>query len=761
MRKIRIKRPALSPTTALKYGLLAVSMTLMNFALPQREPLSFALFFAALSCGLNPLVCGGEYLLSSAAAFSAEASLSCAVQTAFLLLIFALYRRFSRRMGFERALYAAAAQLPFVFLFPHTGYALFPLTAVWQKAILSVFLFLLSFLFEGGLNALLFRAFRCRLSAGQLSEICLMWLFLGLGGIESLTEIAFYAISFSALIVAVVLLKNSSAVPFAAVLSLPLCFTHASAVPLAEYAVFACAMLLFVPYGKIVSSLALVLCFFAAQYFEGLYARGALEITLTLLACALPAAVFSCLPEKCYKKAKNALLFYRERTLPRIAINRNRRAVGEQLYEVSSLFREIETAFEMHEQPDHSAKQMRDRLTDTLCADCKNRRRCEEAHAFESMDKLIAVGKAKGRVNLIDLPADLSSLCANSAGMLFALNKQLAQYRRFTAELESAREGRRLLAEQARGVSDILRDIALEQSEEYVFSDEEQTLSSALAAAGLLSTEIFLYGDGNDLTVSVTLDSETNGKKLCKIAGTALNVPLALSEKIPLTNDRACFILRRKANFDAAFGVASRPKNGETASGDTHSILKIDERRFLVALSDGMGSGEDARDVSDHTLSLLESFYKAKMPSRTVLSTVNRLIAFSAEETFSCLDLAAVNLDTGCADIVKIGSPMGFILSGEELRVLEGESLPMGMLEAVHPATLQATMKEDDFLLFMSDGVTTAFGSSAELCAYLSALRPLNPQSLAEEILADALSRYGGNAEDDMTVLAVKLTKAA
>lgn len=259
----------------------------------------------------------------------------------------------------------------------------------------------------------------------------------------------------------------------------------------------------------------------------------------------------------------------------------------------------------------------------------------------------------------------------------------------------------------------------------------------------------------------MTLDDNTDGKKLCAVAGKALGVPLSLSEKIPLTRDRACFVLKRKANFDAAFGIASRTKDGVEESGDTHSILKIDERSFLVALSDGMGSGEEARTVSDHTLSLLESFYKAKMPSETVLATVNKLIAFSAEESFSCLDLAAVNLDTGAADVVKIGSPVGFILSEGELRVLEGESLPIGVLEVVHPATLRVTMKENDFLLFMSDGVTTAFGSSAELCSYLSELKPLNPQSLAEEILQNALTRYGGKAEDDMTVLAVKLTKAA
>ena len=306
-----------------------------------------------------------------------------------------------------------------------------------------------------------------------------------------------------------------------------------------------------------------------------------------------------------------------------------------------------------------------------------------------------------------------------------------------------------------------MRDIALEQSEECVFSEGENALAGALAQAGILSSEVFVYGEGGSVTVSLTLPQTVSAKRLCSVASAALGVPLSLAEKIVLSPTSACFVLRRKPEFDAAFGVATKPKEGETRSGDTYSVLKIDERRFLVALSDGMGSGAEARDVSDRTLTLLESFYKAKMPSETVLSTVNRLISYSGEERFSCLDLAAVDLDTGDADIVKIGSPVGFILAQEELRVLEGESLPLGMLEAVHPATLRATLHAGDFMLFMSDGVTQAFGSSAELYAYLSALRPINPQSLAEEVLKKALSCYRGKAEDDMTVLAVKLMKTA
>ncbi len=757
----KLPRIRIRPLSVLKYSGLAVGMVLCNFALPFREPLAFALCYAALANAFDPFLTCGAYLLSSVTALSLEATLSAAVQAAFLLLVCVLYRRLGRPIGLERLLYAAAAQLPFIFLFPHEGYTILPLSPILTKLILAAAILLLSVLFEGALSALLDRAFRMRLGAADLTELALLWLIAGMGILSAVGEEIFYAIALTLLLGSVVLLKSAASVPFSAVLSLPLCIFLRSALPLSEFVIYASAALLLIPYGKNAAALALFTAYAAALFFQGVYALGVVPVILSLAACLLPVILFVCIPEGTLRRFDKTLLFYRERTLPRIAVNRSRRAVGEQLYEISSLFRDIALAFRMQDRPSVTAEQLRNKVISELCTACPNRQICDSYHLHDGLDKLIAVGRAKGHVNLIDLPSDLSARCINSAGLLFAVNTHLAEYARIDLELETAREGRRLLAEQAQGVSEVLKNIALEQSEEYVFSDEERRLSAALSKEGLLSFEIFLYGEGENFTVTLTLDAETSGKAVCRIAERALGVRLTLSEKLPLTQDRACFILRKKPIYDASFGVASKTKEGELACGDTHSILKIDERRFIAALSDGMGSGEEARAVSDRTLSLLESFYKAKMPSDTVLATVNRLVAYSTEESFSCIDLAAVNLDTGVADIVKIGSPAGFVLSGETLQVLEGESLPIGVLDTIHPACLRVELKADDFLIFMSDGISSAFGSSSDLCAYLSRLHPLNPQALAEEILGTALSRYRGVAEDDMTVVTVKLTAAA
>ena len=232
---------------------------------------------------------------------------------------------------------------------------------------------------------------------------------------------------------------------------------------------------------------------------------------------------------------------------------------------------------------------------------------------------------------------------------------------------------------------------------------------------------------------------------------------MTISEKRYLSDDKFACVLRKKPRFDAAFGVASAKKAGERESGDTHSVIKIDERKFMIALADGMGSGAYAQKISESTISLLESFYRAKMPSDLVLSTVNKLMTFTKDETFTCVDIAVVDLDSGEADVIKIGAPVAFILSASTVKVLETNSLPLGILDSLRPDVSSYTLAENDILLFISDGIADAFGSTADLYEILRNLPIGNPQELAERLLDEALRAYGNVAKDDMTVLAVRL----
>lgn len=236
----------------------------------------------------------------------------------------------------------------------------------------------------------------------------------------------------------------------------------------------------------------------------------------------------------------------------------------------------------------------------------------------------------------------------------------------------------------------------------------------------------------------------------------ALGKAIGVSQKAIDYWEKCVCLYIEPPKYDAAFGVAFCVKDGEKASGDTHSVIKINEHSFLMALSDGMGSGEYARRVSETAMSLMEAFCRAEMPQKVMLETINKLLCFNRDERFTCIDAATIDLNTLSASFVKIGSPVGLIVRKGEIKVLESRSLPLGILDNLHPATDCEILQKDDIVVFMSDGITSAFDSVSDLYDYAARLKPLNPQALADKILAEAKTRSGG-VNDDMTVLCVRV----
>lgn len=757
------------PVPILTYCACLIVILLMQFVSLRGEPYALAALFAGLQGGLNPLVLCCCYILTSFVGGSVNRFLIGLGQGVFFCLLFLLYQRVGRKMKWESALYIAAALAVYCVFGEFEPYALLSFNGLFsanaQKIILSAAIFLLCYIFSFTMNTLLKKAFRCRMTAEELILLALSAVLVGTGLFRAVGETVYTAIVLFLILLTVSAMKNASVFAAALVLSLPACLVNRDFLPSTLYLAYACTALAISRAGRPIELLCVFCVFALSQIPVGLYQRGYAAITGVLLSGAIPCLLFLFLPDFLLHKLEEKLVFYRERQLSRIAINRNRAVTGEKLFEISGVFREIEGAFTCI---NDSSSEQRARefilgdLMNVLCKNCPNRAECHFEAMESALDKLIAVGCLKGKLNFIDLPADVTSNCSNPGGILFALNKHLAEYKNYMLEVENANAGRELLAEQAKGVSEILKNMAMEQSEPLeIRSPLEREISLQLAKDGILCTEILVYGEEDNITVSLITFGDADGRHIAKIVSRAVGSPCMLSEKLPLDGEKYCCTFRRKPRLDAAFGVACATKERETLSGDTYSLIKIDERTFMVALSDGMGSGEYARKLSDSTISLIESFYRTKMPSGTVLETVNRLLTYNREDGFVCLDIAAVDLETGMAEIIKIGSPTGYIVSPDKIRLLTGESLPLGALESMRPVTGKQSLQNGDILLFLSDGITAAFGTDAELLDYLKALKPLNPQSLAETLLEEAKRLYGGVAKDDMTALAVRIFAAA
>lgn len=756
----------------LTYLALFAGMLLLNFTMQSFEPFSLALFAAALACGFNPLACAGLYILAGGLSFAAGGIPFAvfAVQGALLGGIFLFYERTRRAMKAELALYLFLAAALFFWLF-----GAFVYRDYLRAAIVAAVIFIFCFVFIGAMRCILVRAGKMRLSPEDFVFCAAAVAALGVGLYNCAGSYVYESVALLGILLACGLLRNGNAAFCALVLSLPpaICGSVTAAAPqlvvCAEYVLYAALALAFLRAGKLPAVLAVFLADVAVRYLTDFYSAeniaGAFTSAafyLTMLVPLIPCLLFALLPEKLLDKCAARMRRFGERQLTRESINRNRAMIGERLFEVSAAFREIEATFSaLDDDAENDGARRRFMLEEMereVCAGCERRNECGQTAREEGLQKLVDIGCGKGKVNLIDLPSDLASACRNPSALLFSLNKLLAEYRRHAVDEENAAAGRKLLADQAHAVAEMLKHLALSQSAPVgKHLDAERELRGALAAAGIACEEVFIGGESPD--IYITAAGNISAAAMRTAAERALGIPLILASKSALAADKYCYLFRKRPALDAAFGVASRTKDGESACGDTHSVIKIDERTFLCALSDGMGSGPHARRISDTSLSLIESFYRAGLSGDAVLSTVNRLLAFGREESFACIDTAAVDLDSGRADIVKIGSPLAFLLTETQTEILESESLPLGILDGVRPTVLSRKLNDGDVLVFLSDGITAAFGSSADIADFLGNMRISNPQAVADDLLAGALERTGGIAPDDMTVLAVRLLR--
>lgn len=743
--------------TLLMYAAYAAAMILINYALPE-VPLSLGLCFSMLLCGTNIIATPLLFAAASLINWNITSSILAVFEGAFIAVIVLLYRRTERKLKFEGIIYLVIALAPYVIFYPWTGFgSMTGINPYIVKSVTAAITMVFALFCFRSVYALIFRLYRCRLREDEYVYIAVLFTAIG-AGLYSLIGEPFYLCCVAATIVFFTRLTRSPvSIIIALVSAIPHTIVTLDFQPLTAYVIISAAALLFVNAGRFAPSAMVGGLTAGYMYWQGCFDCPlpfiVLYSVLLFIACVLPS-----IPQnRTLKELK--LRLECAQVLEGYAVMRSRKRTGDRLYKISELFREIECAFlALDEEIDDRAarERMLIQLKDRCCLHCERAKRCQKTAVYAGFRRLTDAGCMKGRVNLIDLPSEITSVCISASEVMKQLNYILVEYRRLLADSENASSGRRLLADQAHGVAEVMKGCAVDLSRNYgEHTDSEQELKRVFAAYGYSCPEVQI----DDLCgeISVVVCGKFNAKAMCGILEKTLGRRYMLKDKHAYDIHKLCLVFTPPPKLDAAFGVAYAVKKGEKISGDTHSVIRINEHSFLMALSDGMGSGTYARKVSEAAISLIEAFYRAEMPEDTVLRTINKLLSFNRDERFTCIDIAAVNLETGRADFVKIGSPAGIIMRDGEIKVLESTSLPLGILDTLKPTVCSEILKSGDIVVFMSDGVTSAFSSNTELYEFLQGLKPLNPQSLADKILAAALDKAGHTVPDDMTVVCTRL----
>lgn len=382
----------------------------------------------------------------------------------------------------------------------------------------------------------------------------------------------------------------------------------------------------------------------------------------------------------------------------------------------------------------------------------------ESAAAFgEAMRQL----RKQGFLRREELPETLKKNCRRQEELTAAF---LASHR----EHEEARRGARRLAElravlyeQFEGVADMLSQIsvALEQNEAYD-TKAARIAASTLESCGMKGARVAAGIDPSgrmSLDAFASLEPECRTDELAERLSDALGREFDLPEVLRVHN-QVRVTLFEKATFVLDTDSYQLSNGGDEISGDCCETFFDGTGYAYLILSDGMGSGKQAAIDSTMACSLLGKLLRAGIgcePALRILSASLR--AKSAEESFATVDLCRIDLYTGRTELLKAGAAATFVRKGDKAAHFESTTLPVGIVGSTQFERRQLRLGEGDVLLLVSDGVTA--GGNDWIEAELELHRDMPAAELAQRIAQESRRRRVDGREDDITVLAARLTK--
>lgn len=337
-------------------------------------------------------------------------------------------------------------------------------------------------------------------------------------------------------------------------------------------------------------------------------------------------------------------------------------------------------------------------------------------------------------------------------------------------------ESKKNISEQLKGVSEAISKMADDISkEEDEFATQKEEILKLLEQKDIeiKSIEIKQTNAGR-YVVDVYTDicgnmdgTECDIRKINKIINKVLNQDLVLQNQecgLRLNRDTCKFTYMSGDKYNIQIGTAKSTKSGSPVSGDSSLQIKLQDGKYLLALSDGMGSGPEAMKSSKIAVKMLERLLSAGFEKEVSLKLINSTLSANTEEDmYATLDIEILDLFNGNMEFIKNGACPTYVKRGRTVQLLKSMTLPTGILNDVDLVVYDYDLNDGDILVMCTDGVIDSnkeyVNKQLWLKYLLEDIEVNDAQKIADIIIAEAIDNDYGKQKDDMSVIVAKVTK--
>lgn len=304
----------------------------------------------------------------------------------------------------------------------------------------------------------------------------------------------------------------------------------------------------------------------------------------------------------------------------------------------------------------------------------------------------------------------------------------------------------------AKGIEDDIQN-------EVQYEKQKTEITELLKQRNILVSDISIKKEGRYL-IEVFLNEILETAKIEIIEKIVTQV---LKEKIVLNEEAS---IGKKLSFLSddryvmAIGTGETTKNKSELSGDAMLNVRLKDGKYLVAISDGMGTGTKARQSSMQSLRMLENLLLSGFDKNISLDLINTSLINQNTEIFATLDIAIIDLYEGNIEFIKSAACPTYIKNNKKVQIIKSNSLPTGMIEGNHIQSFDRDITSGDILVMCSDGILDAnieYKNKELWIKYmLEDIETTNTKKIADLILNEAIDNTFGNIKDDMSIMVCK-----
>ena len=404
-----------------------------------------------------------------------------------------------------------------------------------------------------------------------------------------------------------------------------------------------------------------------------------------------------------------------------------------------------------------------DTAADRVCKNCSMVRECWKRDfnaTYKTMFKLLEIMEVKGGLEEPDIEPRFAARCVDLRRLVKELNRLFEIYKLNRVWKNKLYENREMTAEQFRGVADIIKRISGEFESETSFDNlAAEEIKCRLSDKGITAEEVRAVILQQHKTVRLTVKNDSDRDVIPIVLKNVLGVPFSCTRAMSeIGGADVTLEYNESPALKVSAGISYSGKSEEC--GDSHILNSLRGGKFLATISDGMGTGHPASRESGAIVDLLERFMDAGFDKTAAVKLINSVMVMkSAGDAFATVDMCMIDLYSGEAEFIKNGAEPSYIKRADGTETVRAASLPVGVVSDVEIESFAHRLDCGDMIVMVSDGLEVKDGREGWLRSTIDSAAPnISAQELADMLMAKSITLKGGEADDDMTAVVIRIT---